>query len=325
MNKLDNNYIWRAMRMEDIPDALMILKTYSSQITEEELGILNQMPDDDLATDTLIALTPSGEVVAVGFVVLFQSDEKAMTGLLDGAVRTAHCRQGLGSHLLSWQMTRAQQIAGDVPFTLRGSCIADNTGCIHLFEEHGFAVLITQCKLRFDLNQPIPSRNLPDGVTITPFLSEHDNKMYQVFNQAFVGHWIGELSPDEWRERFISTPQFRPELTKLALINGQVIGFYLSEVFEKDLKQAWLEIVGVLPEYRGKGLGTALTAHALHSYKKAGFDSCWLGVDDENITNAKRIYVNLGFVQEKATRYFVKKEKYNSHTISRQKTMGSLK
>ena len=125
-------------------------------------------------------------------------------------------------------------------------------------------------------------------------------------NQAFTGHWIGELFPDEWQERFITTLQFRPELAKLAMHNNRVIGLYLSEAFEDQSGCVWLEIVGVLPKWRGKGLGKALTAKALTSIKQAGFAFCRLGVDDENITNAKRVYVNLGFTQEKATRYFAR-------------------
>jgi len=32
-----------------------------------------------------------------------------------------------------------------------------------------------------------------------------------------------------------------------------------------------------------------------------------LGVDEENISNAKQLYENLGFAQEKATTYFAMK------------------
>ena len=269
------------------------------------------MSAKNLSTDTQIALTPSGKVAAAGFIYLFQSPEKSMTGLLEGAVGFAHRRQGLGRHLLSWQVERArqksQQIAHNVPLTLRGNCTADNTGCIHLFEDHGFVGLVTQCQMRFDLSNPIPSRSLPAGVTLEPYLHERNEQVRQVFNRAFIGHWIGELSPEKWKDRFISTPQFRPELTTLAAVDNQLVGFYLSEVFDDNPNTAWLEIVGVLPEWRGKGLGTALTTHAINTYKKAGFESCCLSVDEENITKAKQIYVNIGFVQEKATRYFVKK------------------
>lgn len=305
-----NSYNWRPMRSEDVQVACVVLRENSTQITDEELEMLNDMSAENLLADTQIALTPSGKVAAAGFIYLFQSNEKSMTGLLEGAVDFTHRRQGLGRHLLSWQVERARQksrqSAGNVPLTLRGSCTADNTQCIHLFENQGFVGLVTQYQMRFDLSQPIPTRSLPAGVTLTPYLFERDDEIRQVFNRAFIGHWIGELSSEKWKDRFIATPQFRPELTTLAAVDDQFVGFYLSEVFEDNPKQAWLEIVGVLPEWRSKGLGSALTTHALHTYKKAGFESCWLGVDEENITHAKQIYLSLGFITEKGTRYFVK-------------------
>jgi mycothiol synthase len=208
-------------------------------------------------------------------------------------------------------MERAVQKAGemgsDKTLVLRAGCLVENAGANRLFEKHGFAAIVTQCQLRFDLTRPLPPANFPDGVSLAPYSPKRDDEMRRAFNHAFAGHWIGELSPEEWRERFIATPQFKSELAKLAVANDQVVGFYLSEVFDNQPGCAWLEIVGVLPEWRGKGLGTALTADALNAYKQAGFEFCRLGVDDENITNAKRVYANLGFTQEKAVRYFARK------------------
>jgi len=231
-------------------------------------------------------------------------------GWLEGVVHPDHLRRGLGSHLLSWQTERAAQKAeemgGDKALILRVGCAGENLGANRLFEKHGFAVVVTQCQMLFDLASPLPSANFPEGVSLVAYSSERDDDMRRAFNQAFAGHWIGELSPEEWQERFIATPQFKPEFSKLALTDDRVIGFYLSEIFVNQPDCAWLEIVGVLPEQRGKGLGTALTADALNVYKQAGFKVCRLGVDDENITDAKRVYINLGFTQEKAARHFTK-------------------
>lgn len=151
-----NSYSWRPMRAEDIQIACVVLRENSTQITDEELEMLDKMSAENLLTDTQIALTSSGKVAAAGFIYLFQSNEKSIIGLLEGAVDSNHRRQGLGRHLFSWQVERArqksQQIAGNVPLTLRGSCTADNSACIHLFEDHGFVGLVTQCQMRFDLS-----------------------------------------------------------------------------------------------------------------------------------------------------------------------------
>ena len=308
---MNNNYFWRAMTSQDFPLVYETFRAGNPQVDEENLEKMNQFPPERLASDTLVAIAPDGGIAAAGITVVLPSAENSLMGWLEGVVHPDHLRRGLGSHILSWQTERAAQKAeemgGDKALILRVGCAAENLGANRLFEKHEFAVVITQCQMLFDLASPLPSANFPDGVSLVAYSSERDDEMRRAFNQAFAGHWIGELSPEEWQERFITTPQFKPEFAKLALIDDRVIGFYLSEVFDNQPGYAWMEIVGVLPEQRGRGLGTALTADALHTYKQAGFKFCRLGVDDENITNAKRVYLNLGFTQEKATRYFARK------------------
>lgn len=307
---MDNlpTYHWRALAPQDIPLAREALRRGGPHIREENLARLGQLPAERLAADSVAVFTSDGSIAAAGITWVFPESENSKIGWLEGAVHPDHTRRGLGSRLLSMQMDRAIQKAGETgngsALTLRGACLADNPGGNRLFEKHGFSKTVTQCQMRFDLAHPLPSINLPEGMVLLPYSPERDDEMRCAFNLAFAGHWIGELDPGDWRERFIDTPQFKPELTKLALTNDMVAGFYLSEVFDDQPGQAWLEIVGVLPEWRGRGMGTALTSDALHVYRQAGFESCLLGVDDENITNAKRIYANLGFTQEKATRYF---------------------
>ena len=307
---MNNNYFWRAMTSQDFPHVYETFRAGNPQVNEEILEKMNQFPPERLASDTLVAIAPDGGIATAGIAVVFPSAENSLMGWLEGVVHPDHLRRGLGSYLLSWQTERAAQKAeemgGDKALILRVGCAAENLGANRLFEKHSFGVVVTQCQMLFDLASPLPSANFPEGVSLVAYSSERDDEMRRAFNQSFAGHWIGELSPEEWQERFIATPQFKPEFAKLALVEDRVVGFYLSEVFDNQPGCAWLEIVGVLPEWRGKGLGTALTADALGEYQRVGVLVCRLGVDDENITDAKRVYINLGFTQEKATRYFTK-------------------
>ena len=307
---MNDNYFWRSMTSQDIPLVCETFRAGNPQVNEENLERLGQFPPERLASDTLIAIAPDGGIAAAGIAVVFPTDENSLMGWLEGVVHPEYLRRGLGDHLLSWQTERAAQKAGEIgsdkTLTLRVGCATENVSANRLFEKHGFASVVTQCQMFFDLTRPLPQVNFPEGLHLVPYSPKLDDEMRRAFNQAFAGHWIGELSAEEWQERFISTPQFKPEFAKLALADDHVVGFYLSEVFDRQPDCAWLEIVGVLPEQRGRGLGTALTAEALNMYKQAGFAFCRLGVDDENITNAKQIYVNLGFTQEKAIRYFAR-------------------
>lgn len=309
--KSEDSFTWRPMRREDTPLVRRMPLTGSDASVAQKLEMLEHVLAENLETDTQIALTATGEIAAIGYVLVFPSSEDGVTGILEGTILPRYRRRGLGARLLSWQISRAiqkaQEFAEKESVVLRLSCEPEDVDCNHLFEKYGMSKLVTQCQMCFDLHRLVPLKDLPADVVVTSYVSERDVEMRQVFNRSFAGHWIGELSMEKWQERFINTQKFRPELTKLAIMDDRVIGFYLTEVFEEQPRHAWLEIIGVLPEHRGHGLGTALTVHALQLYQKAGFEACLLGVDDENITNAKQVYLKLGFVQEKAVRHYAKK------------------
>ncbi|MCD9021033.1 GNAT family N-acetyltransferase [Cohnella silvisoli] len=56
----------------------------------------------------------------------------------------------------------------------------------------------------------------------------------------------------------------------------------------------YLHMVGVLPEYSGKGLGFAITIAALHKMREVGCELAFLETDDFRLP-AIRIYLKLGF------------------------------
>ena len=56
-----------------------------------------------------------------------------------------------------------------------------------------------------------------------------------------------------------------------------------------------IRYVGVVPEWRRKGLGAALTLAGVKTLRDAGMESVVLGVDAENVTGARRLYERYGF------------------------------
>lgn len=63
----------------------------------------------------------------------------------------------------------------------------------------------------------------------------------------------------------------------------------------------FIEFIGVKPQYRGMGIGTALLKKAIGFAREEGLTHVRLFVRKEN-TNAKRLYEKLGFVVEKSLR-----------------------
>ena len=59
-----------------------------------------------------------------------------------------------------------------------------------------------------------------------------------------------------------------------------------------------IQNVGIMPQHRGKGLGTVLMWHALNGFKAAGIERVFLEVTAQN-SGACRLYERLGFKRTK--------------------------
>ena len=83
---------------------------------------------------------------------------------------------------------------------------------------------------------------------------------------------------------------FDPSLWFLAFEGDAMVGACLC--FEYPV-EGWVRQLGVLPSWRGKGLGSALLRQAFYSFRKRGFDKVGLTVDAQN-ENAYLFYQRLG-------------------------------
>ena len=69
--------------------------------------------------------------------------------------------------------------------------------------------------------------------------------------------------------------------------DGRVAGFV-------TLADNWIDQVGVVPGWRGRGLGAHLVVRSLRALAKAGYEDAWLAVNVDN--PARGLYRRLGFV-----------------------------
>ena len=109
--------------------------------------------------------------------------------------------------------------------------------------------------------------------------------------------------PQEIWDYIFSMPDVRPNLSWLAEVEdepGTIAGFCICEIKDEDNKrtgrsEGWIELLGTIRGWRGKGLGRSLLLRGLHSLKEAGIQTALLGVDSESPTGATRLYESVGF------------------------------
>ena len=67
--------------------------------------------------------------------------------------------------------------------------------------------------------------------------------------------------------------------------------------FSGDPQFGWIQVLGVRPRWRKRGLGTALLLHSFRDFRDRGATRVGLGVDGESTTGAVRLYESVGMRQ----------------------------
>jgi mycothiol synthase len=156
-------------------------------------------------------------------------------------------------------------------------------------------------RMRRDLSEPVTAPAEPDGVQIRQYRPDDDDAVLAVSNESFADHWGSTpMDRQRWRAEYADSPSFRPELSLLALIDGEVVCFVLTSEFDADTEHrgyctGYIARVGSLRRVRGRGIASALLTRTLQALAKAGYRYAELGVDADSPTGAGRIYQRAGF------------------------------
>lgn len=160
------------------------------------------------------------------------------------------------------------------------------------------------CNLQHDLREvPVVS---PMDWKLHPFEPERPALFQETLSRTYE-HTLDcpELNGTRTIEEIIvghkAQGQFRPDLWRHALVQDRPIGVILINPL-KDAPAWDLSYLGVVPEERGRGYGTALASWALRHAQSEGVTELQVAVDERNV-HALRLYRSLGFF--KVNRRFV--------------------
>jgi mycothiol synthase len=308
-------YAWRALRPDDIPALQQMLAAASDMdqtegASEARLRQLLALLGDQVAANTRAAVAPDGTLAAAGMLFIRPTDE-GLAALVDGNVAVDQRGRGLGRALLGWLEARAREALGprkdgEAPL-LRTSCRGHQADRAALFDACGFRPVRYSYQMRRSLAQPILDEPLPAGLQWVAWTPELDVPLMDAFNAAFAGHYgVPRMDLETWRESFTGVPQFRGDLTYLVLAGGEIVGFCVNWVEAEDDQEGWVEAIGVIPAWRGRGVASALLVHSLRLFQAEGLARAALDVDAQNPTGALRLYEKHGFEVARETIHFGK-------------------
>ncbi len=145
--------------------------------------------------------------------------------------------------------------------------------------------------MRRDLAAPLPDVLLPSGIRFSTWAPALAGQFFAVYQAAFRERpGYPDWSQEKWLT-WLETDDdtFRPMFSLLATHDDLPVGFIVCD-------ERWIVQMGVQPEWRGRGIGSALVIEVLKRFRAAGGDHVLLDVNLDN-PGAARVYTRLGFEQ----------------------------
>ena len=137
--------------------------------------------------------------------------------------------------------------------------------------------------------------NIPDfhaaGIQFSVLSSNRYDELAEMINDSYAHSGI-RVSADDIKS-LTKTPVYCPELWIGAFFNEKLIGSILCD-FDREVGEAVIEWLQVLPEYRCREIASALICKALKTM--SGFsDFATVSGGCDNITNPEKVYRKCGF------------------------------
>ena len=287
---------WRSLRAVDV----RAITTLATTCLAADGGLLLGATDayirehylPERSGSSMGAFEMDGRLVACAAMRPTHTANECQTTIV-GQVHPDHRRRGFGTFLLRWSTAEAiRRFAACPPdrahvLQLTTEMLTEDAAL--LFERHGFTQQFAEDVMRCNLADPLPDVLLPSGIkfaTWAPSLADQFFAVYQASFRERPGYpdwsqekWLAWLETDD--------DDFRPDLSLLATHDDIPSGFIVCA-------DRWIVQMGVIPEQRRRGIGSALVIEVLRRFREAGGDHVLLDVNVNN-PGAARVYGRLGF------------------------------
>ncbi len=182
-----------------------------------------------------------------------------------------------------------------------------------VLEQMSYQVVRRFNNMLFYLGDP-PSVPLPAGFEIRPVQPEQMREVWEARKEMNAGLFenVAEDWLDEKYAAWLANPENNPRIWQVAWEGDRLAGMVLARLDEEENqkpqhKHGYTEHIYVRPQWRGRGLASALIARSLEVLKEQGVSEVELGVDAENESGAFRLYQRLGYTTFSVDTWYRKK------------------
>lgn len=172
-----------------------------------------------------------------------------------------------------------------------------DTGLTKLFESRRFDLYrIYWQMLRDHLDGDTEVGEFPTGVEILQLEFEQNLALFHRLEmESFKDHfaWV-PLSFEDWRTERLADELADPAGHFVLFEDGQPAGYVVYSRNRENIGGGYIDKLGVLEEFRGRGYGELLLRMGIAYSAALGNTSVGLGVDSGNESGALRLYEKLG-------------------------------
>ncbi len=289
------------MRTVETSDAFPVSELY--RLCDEAEGASIIFKEEDIvedwgrerfspAEDAWIVESSAGEVVGYGEVY---DGDPGIEVESDGLVHPDHRGHGIGSALLARMEGRAHEIgrrhSPPGPVKLYNFTTAVDVEAARMLRRAGYEVVRHFWHMEGPLEEDV-ALSMPEGVDIRGFVHGADDRaFYEVMQESFKEHWGNIPEPFEQWSGVFKRSDFDPALWFVAEVDSRIVGGLTSIVYPEA---GFVRDMGVLREWRRRGIAESLLRHAFDAYKERGLKRATLNVDSTNETGATRLYERVG-------------------------------
>jgi ribosomal protein S18 acetylase RimI-like enzyme len=245
----------------------------------------------DLRHDAWISLTPGGDLIGYagviphnkGFQYSFFVDPGVERGLELAISLLERCE--VRGRVLASEFDQEEEV------NARSYIAEVNQRDGEVMRLAGFECIMHHFQMQIELDGNPPSPVWPEGISVrTAITGKDDRVIYDLIQTAFERPGRPPHPFGDWKAFLMRADIYEPDLWFLAVTDKEIVGACLGFVYP-DL--GWVRQLGVLDEWRRKGLGTALLHHAFGVFKERGLPRVGLVVESEN-SRAYAFYQNIG-------------------------------
>lgn len=216
----------------------------------------------------------------------------------DGYVHPEFRGRGVGTEILRRVEGRAREEEPGVPagerVYLQNATLDADDCTVRFYRDHGYEAVRGFRGMVIDLEHE-PEVAPVEGIEIRPYRHPDEARgFYDAHQASFTSHW--EFRPstwEEWEKRRYGKETFDATLW-WAAVDGETIAGILIAEEKRDPDQGWVDVLGVLPAYRRRGIAEALLKTSFAEFWRRGERKVGLGVDAESPTGATRVYERAG-------------------------------